>query len=69
MRDKDTNRLFIMEINARFGGGCILSLKSGFDMIECIVDKINNRPIKYKKNSWKKNFLMKRVNMEFYFEK
>lgn len=69
MRDKDTNNLYIMEINARFGGGCILSLKSGFDMLKCILEKINKQKISHVKNSWKKNLVMKRVNVEFYFEK
>jgi carbamoyl-phosphate synthase large subunit len=69
MRDKETNKLFIMEINARFGGGCILALKSGFDMLQCIIEKINKKQISHVKNSWKKKLVMKRVNTEYFFEK
>lgn len=28
-----TNKIYLIEINARLGGGCILSLQAGFDMI------------------------------------
>lgn len=69
IKDKKTEKIYIMEINARFGGGCILSLKSGFNMIKCIKEKIEGKNFSHIKGSWKKNLLMKRVNTEFYFEK
>ena len=65
----DNNQAFIMEINARFGGGVILSLEAGFNMVDLLKKEyINNRncsPIKY---DWKTNFSMVRYFQEHFYE-
>lgn len=66
----DNNKAFIMEINARFGGGVILSLEAGFDIINLIKrEYINNEIIKPKKYNWKVDLCMARYFSEYFYEK
>lgn len=65
----EDKQLFIMEINSRFGGGVVLSLESGFN----IIDLIKNEWILNKENNdyvslWKENFGMNRYFEEFFYE-
>lgn len=65
----DNNKAFIMEINARFGGGVILSLEAGFDIINLIKrEYINNENIKPKKYNWKIGLCMSRYFSEHFHE-
>jgi len=65
----DDNKAFIMEINARFGGGVILSLEAGFDIVDLIkkeyVDNVECLPMNY---GWKENFGMVRYFQEYFYE-
>jgi carbamoyl-phosphate synthase large subunit len=60
---------YIMEINARFGGGVILSLEAGFDIVDLIkkeyVENIACESMKYR---WKENFGMIRYFSESFYE-
>jgi carbamoyl-phosphate synthase large subunit len=59
--------IFIMEVNARFGGGVILSLESGFNIIDLITTEyILNKEICYK-SEWKENYTMIRYFSEFFY--
>lgn len=69
----DKNRHpWLIEINARFGGGVILSMAAGCDFIKMItqeyIDNNTLSPASYE-SIWRTNVLMKRVNREFFFEK
>lgn len=59
---------FIMEINARFGGGVILTLESGVDMIQMLIDEyILNKDIDTYVEPLNTSLVMKRVNREVFF--
>lgn len=58
----------IIEINARFGGGCTLSIEAGLDMPYFIESEYSNQPFSYTKGSWIKNLLMERAYRDFYYK-
>jgi carbamoyl-phosphate synthase large subunit len=62
------NDLKIIEINSRFGGGCILSLEAGFPIIDLIKKDYFNKKCEYQALSWKKNLLMERFFYETFFD-
>lgn len=65
----DRDRAFIMEINARFGGGVILSLEAGFNIVDLIKrEYINHRRIIPMPFPWKKDFGMVRYFQEHFYE-
>lgn len=66
--EDNKGNIYIMEINARFGGGVILSLESGFDIIEMIKQEYiyNKTPIS---KGWKENKVMSRFFDEYFYEK
>ena len=65
--DKD-NKAYIMEINARFGGGVILSLEAGFDQIQLLKDEwIYNKSCVPQQYNWKLNFGMVRYFQEYFY--
>lgn len=63
-----TGIFYIMEANARFGGGVILSLEAGFDIIQMILDEyINDKAVScYEK--WTENLVMHRYFDEYFYE-
>jgi carbamoyl-phosphate synthase large subunit len=69
--DKGTGKPYLFEINARFGGGNILSLEAGFNMIGTMRwEYWNGFDLVFdagyaKKISW--GLLMRRVNREIFF--
>lgn len=64
------NKLWIMEINARFGGGSTLSLSSGCDMIDLLkTEYVDNDSIKNYKSNWKTNFHLSRCFVDYCYEK
>jgi carbamoyl-phosphate synthase large subunit len=58
----------VIEINSRFGGGCILSLEAGFPIINLIKKDYFNLDFDYKPLRWKKNLLMERYFREAFFD-
>jgi carbamoyl-phosphate synthase large subunit len=66
--EKHTNNLFMFEINARFGGGSILSIEAGLNFIKLIKKDYFDYKYYYNVGSWKNNFLMKRASREFFYE-
>lgn len=66
--ENKTNKIFLIEINDRFGGGCLLSLKSGFDMVKILIEEyIQNKSLYDWLDFEPKKIVMKRVNYEVYF--
>lgn len=67
----DSNGLiWIMEINARFGGGCTLSLASGFDIIDMLkTEYVDKKSIQNYKSVWKSGLHMSRCFVDYYHEK
>jgi|GEM_PF-2401448 len=65
--EKDNN-IYIIEANARFGGGVILSLEAGFDIIELILSEyLYNTKIEQQLPIWKENFSMTRYFSEHFY--
>lgn len=62
------DKIYIIEINARFGGGVTLSIAAGLDMISLIYKDYLGGDYKYMPNSWKRGMLLERAFRDFYFE-
>lgn len=62
------NKPYIMEVNARFGGGVILSLEAGFDQIQLLKDEwVDGKAILPKLHNWKPNLSMTRFFQEYFY--
>ncbi len=66
IRNKETQRIYVMEVNPRLGGGVILSIEAGADVTEMILKEYLGLPIKpcYE---WKEGILMTRYFKEVIF--
>lgn len=65
LEDKKSKKIYIMEINPKFGGGVINSIEAGFDVPTLILREfldMSNQRI----DDWKNNLLMMRVNREVF---
>jgi carbamoyl-phosphate synthase large subunit len=65
----NNDKPFIMEINARFGGGVILSLEAGLDMVSIIKNEyIEGITYPPRNHNWKESFSMVRYFQEYFYE-
>ena len=60
------NKLWVMEINPRLGGGVIASIQAGHDIPKMLIDDILENDIK--KSNLKTNLIMKRYFEEIFYE-
>jgi carbamoyl-phosphate synthase large subunit len=66
-----SGKLWIIEINARMGGGCTLSIASGFDIPKLLVSVFCKKDfsISNYKSLWKINYYLQRYCLDFCYEK
>jgi carbamoyl-phosphate synthase large subunit len=63
----EDSKPYIMEINARFGGGVVLSMEAGFDMIDLLKrEYVDGETIKPKEYPWKVGVGMVRYFQEHF---
>jgi len=65
IKEKETEDIFVMEINTRFGGGVIASIEAGADLAKMLLKEylgLKNEPV----SDWKNNLIMMRANREFF---
>jgi len=69
IRDNESEKIFVMEINPRFGGGVIASILAGADITSCVIDEYNNIPIDIiSVDQWNDKTLMTRYFKEVIFQ-
>ena len=66
IRRHSDSKLFLMEVNPRFGGGVPLSIEAGFNFPKTMIEEILGKKVSPLGNT--KNLLMKRYYKEAYFE-
>jgi carbamoylphosphate synthase large subunit len=66
--EEETNDPYLIECNARFGGGTVLSIYAGLDMIEMIKEEYphNDSPNLTKHLAWRSGQKMRRFFSEYY---
>lgn len=63
---KKNNTIHLIEVNARFSAGVILSVISGANIPEITIDVFMGKKIKMQRLSWKKDFYMSRYWQEVF---
>lgn len=68
IEEEGTGDLYLIECNARFGGGTVLSIYAGLDMVEMIKEEYphNPSPELCQWNKWHPNIKMRRFYQEHY---
>ena len=65
IKSKTDGRFYFLEINPRFGGGVIHSLKAGANFVRILLREYLGRPTP-KVESWQEGLVMMRANREFW---
>ncbi|MCK9567648.1 ATP-grasp domain-containing protein [Candidatus Pacearchaeota archaeon] len=66
---ENDGNIYVIEANARFGGGVILSLEAGFDIIQLILaDYVWGFEIATRSPIWKEDFSMTRYFSEHFYD-
>lgn len=66
LKEQSSGNVYVMEINARLGGGVLTSIAAGADVVQYILNDF--RGIRNEQfDSWTENLLMVRAFREFYF--
>lgn len=65
LRERNSGKLYVMEINPRFGGGVINSIEAGFDIPLLLLQEYLHLPVA-PINSWKENLVMIRTFKEIF---
>jgi carbamoyl-phosphate synthase large subunit len=66
LREKSTHKLYIMEINPRFGGGVVTAIRAGADMPMMLLNEYLNKPLKVIED-WEEHLIMTRAFREFFY--
>jgi carbamoyl-phosphate synthase large subunit len=66
IRDSETGKTYIMEINPRFGGGVLASIEAGANSAQVLIDELLGISVDIN-NRWKENLIMARSFRETYF--
>ena len=59
---------YLIEINARFGGGSTLAIKAGLDTVSLIERDYFGIKFDYVPNQWERNLLMERYTQDEYYD-
>jgi carbamoyl-phosphate synthase large subunit len=65
IKQKDTLNWFFIEVNPRFGGGCIQSIQAGANFTEALVAEALDKPLP-DCSKWEEGLLMMRANQEIW---
>jgi carbamoyl-phosphate synthase large subunit len=69
IKEDNTDKYWFIEINARFGGGTVLSINAGFNIIDLIYrDYILNEDLSTYQSNWKVGYYMCRSFKGHYFQ-
>lgn len=69
IKDKKTGKIYLMEINPRFGGAVLCSIGAGVDFPGYVIDDMSGVNLNENQNDWEDNLLMVRRFTEFYIKK
>lgn len=66
--EQEDGQFFLIEVNARFGGGWTLSMEAGLDAISLIEHEYFGKPYKYEPYRWKRDLLLERSYEDHFFD-
>jgi len=68
LKEKETSKCFIMEINPRFGGGVIASIEAGADICKMVLEDYYSGLVKYNINVKDRLLMVRSFRESFYYE-